>query len=168
VNAARSDPPTPRVRARACGVVAGTGVGGAQEGAGDPAAGAPGAEGRRIPAVRAAGASPQRHQRIRCRRKKRRRIATGGRPLLRGGSLRPPHREPRRRRRNKRLGRARKRPPPGGLQKSRRMPQRCRRAPRRDRRGAEAFGGATVAASAVASAPAEPSRKKKWGFSTLR
>jgi hypothetical protein len=35
-------------------------------------------------------------------------------------------------------------------------------------RAAEASGGATVAVSAVASAPAELSRKRKWGFSTLR
>jgi hypothetical protein len=35
-------------------------------------------------------------------------------------------------------------------------------------RVAEAFGGTTGAASAVASAPAEPSRKRKRGFSTLR
>jgi hypothetical protein len=33
---------------------------------------------------------------------------------------------------------------------------------------AEASRGATVAESAVASAPAEPSRKRKRGFSTLR
>jgi hypothetical protein len=35
-------------------------------------------------------------------------------------------------------------------------------------RAAEASGGATVAASVAASAPAEPSRKRKRGFSTLR
>jgi hypothetical protein len=35
-------------------------------------------------------------------------------------------------------------------------------------RAAEASRGATVAASVVALAPAEPSRKRKWGFSTLR
>jgi hypothetical protein len=35
-------------------------------------------------------------------------------------------------------------------------------------RVAEASRGATVAASAMASAPAEPSRKRKRGFSTLR
>jgi hypothetical protein len=35
-------------------------------------------------------------------------------------------------------------------------------------RAAEASGGATVAASAVASAPTQPSRKRKRGFSTLR
>jgi hypothetical protein len=35
-------------------------------------------------------------------------------------------------------------------------------------RAAEVSGGATVAASVAASAPAEPSRKRKRGFSTLR
>jgi hypothetical protein len=44
VNAARSDPPTPRARARARGAAAGARVGGAQEGEEDPATGAPGTE----------------------------------------------------------------------------------------------------------------------------
>jgi hypothetical protein len=35
-------------------------------------------------------------------------------------------------------------------------------------RAAKASGGATVVASVVASAPAEPLRKRKRGFSTLR
>jgi hypothetical protein len=34
-------------------------------------------------------------------------------------------------------------------------------------RAAKASGGATVSVSAVASTPAEPSRTRKWGFSTL-
>jgi hypothetical protein len=35
-------------------------------------------------------------------------------------------------------------------------------------RVAEAFGSATMASSAAASVPVEPSRKRKRGFSTLR
>jgi hypothetical protein len=35
-------------------------------------------------------------------------------------------------------------------------------------RATEASGGATAAASVVASAPTKPSRKRKRGFSTLR
>jgi hypothetical protein len=56
VNAMRSDPPTPRARARTCGAVARAGAGGAQEGEEDPATGAPGIEERGVPVVRAAGA----------------------------------------------------------------------------------------------------------------
>jgi hypothetical protein len=55
----------------------------------------------------------------------------GGGPPLRGGSLRPPHRESRRRQRSKRSGRARERPPLGGLRKGWRAPRRRRREPRR-------------------------------------
>jgi hypothetical protein len=32
----------------------------------------------------------------------------------------------------------------------------------------EAFGSATVATPAAATPPVEPSKKRKWGFSTLR
>jgi hypothetical protein len=35
-------------------------------------------------------------------------------------------------------------------------------------RAAEAYGSAAVATAAATTAPAEPSRKRKWGFSTLR
>jgi hypothetical protein len=35
-------------------------------------------------------------------------------------------------------------------------------------REAEASGGAAVATPVAAAAPVEPSRKRKWGFSTLR
>jgi hypothetical protein len=52
VNAARSDPPTPRARAHVRGAAAGAGASSAQEGAKDPAAGAPGTEGRGISAAR--------------------------------------------------------------------------------------------------------------------
>jgi hypothetical protein len=58
VNAARSDLPTPRAQACTRGATAGAGASGAQEGAKDPAAGALGTEGQRIPAVRTAGTLP--------------------------------------------------------------------------------------------------------------
>jgi hypothetical protein len=80
----------------------------------------------------------------------------------RGGSLRPPRPEPRRRRKRKRLGRARVRPPPGILRERRRTAWRHRCAPLRR------LGGEAVATLAAATASAEPPRKRKRGFSTLR
>jgi hypothetical protein len=89
VNAARSDPPTPRARAHARDAVAGVGASGVKEGAEDPAMGAPGTEGRGILAARAAGTLPSGDLGVLVVRRGR-----GGRERrwagpLRGGSLRP-------------------------------------------------------------------------------
>jgi hypothetical protein len=56
VNAARSDPPTPRARARARNAEARARAGGTQEGEEDPTTGAPGTEERGVQVARAAGA----------------------------------------------------------------------------------------------------------------
>jgi hypothetical protein len=58
VDTARSDPPTPRARAHVSSSAAGARAGDAQEGAEDPAAGAPGTAGRGVPAARAVGTFP--------------------------------------------------------------------------------------------------------------
>jgi hypothetical protein len=129
VNAARSDPPTPRARARvrrSDGNKSGRRAR-RRRGSGDGNA--------RNREVRSSGCasswdSPPRRLRSTRRQTRRRRRVMGDMLSPRGGSLRPPRPEPWRRQRRQRLGRARERPPPGSLQERRCAPWRCRRAPR--------------------------------------
>jgi hypothetical protein len=77
----------------------------------------------------------------------------GGLPP-RGGYPHPRRQEPQGRRRIRRLWPARKHPPPGG--------------PWKEQRALEVSGRAAAAETGAAAASAEPSRKRKRGFFTLR
>jgi hypothetical protein len=131
VNAARSDPPTPRARARARAALRREQERAArkkEKRIGDGSTG--NREVRSSGCASSRGSPPQRLQSTR-RRTRRRRRAMGDELPPRGGSLCLPCSEPRRRQKRQRLGRAQERPPPGSLQERRRAPQRRWRAPLR-------------------------------------
>jgi hypothetical protein len=100
VNAARSDPPTPRAQARA------RRSWGNRSGRRGRRSGGSGAGSREMKSSGCASSRdslPRRRRSTRRWRKKRKRKVTGGRPPERWEPA-PPHRKPRRRRRNKHLG----------------------------------------------------------------
>jgi hypothetical protein len=136
VNAARSDPPTRRDRARA------QRSGGSKSGRrarrrrGSDDESAENREVKSSGCTRSWDSPPQRLWSTHRRTTRRRRAMGDGLPL-RGGSLRPSRPEPGRRQRRQRLGRAWERPPPSSLRERRRAPRGrlgVQRRPRRRRR----------------------------------
>jgi hypothetical protein len=121
VNAARSDPLTPRAQARA------RRSGRSKSGRHARRRGRSGDGSARNKGVRSFGCASSRGSppwRIRSsrHRTRRRRRAMGGGLSPRGGSPRPPRPEPRRRQKRQRLGWVRERPPPGSLRERRLAP----------------------------------------------
>jgi hypothetical protein len=169
VNAARSDPPTPRARARARGAAARARAGGTQEGEEYPATGAPGTEERGVSVARAAGALLPRDFGV---------LVVGRRGGERRGSGSPERWEPSPP--SPRAAEAAEETAPGigaeapgigaeapgagaGAPAARHPTREATRAAGVPARAAEMAGG-----EAAATAPAEPPRKRKRGFSTLR
>jgi hypothetical protein len=152
--------PSPSARMR--GVAAGAGAGGAQEGVKDLAARVSGAEGRGIPAARAAGTlSPGDHG-----------VLVVGRG--RGGGERrgqdPPERWDPAPTSPGASEAAEERAPGAGAEASaaRRSTEGAAHVAETPARAAEASWGAVAVTPAAATASGEPSRKRKHGFSTLR
>jgi hypothetical protein len=156
VSAARSDLPTPRDRSRARSAAARARAGGAQEGEEDPVTGAPGTDERGVPVVRAAGALLPRDFRVLV-------VGRGGGGERWGSGSPPPERwEP---------------SPPSpraveAVEETAHGAGAGETAARQPTRGAtratEMAGGEAVATPAVATALAEPPRKRKRGFYSLR
>jgi hypothetical protein len=161
VNAARSDPPTPRARARTRAAQRWEqkqmarknerrSGGENAESRGTKSSGCASSRGSLPPATPECSSSDEEEEED----------SDGGQAPLERWEPTPPRREPRRRRRNECLG--------AGAPAAGRSTEEAAHAAEVPACTAEASRGAMVAASAVASAPAEPSRKRKRGFSTLR
>jgi hypothetical protein len=145
VNAARSDPPTPRARARARRSGGSTGNKGA----------------RNSGCVSSRDLLPRRRRSTRRRERRRRKKATGGRPPERWEPAPPSPRA---------VETAEEQVPGAGVEvpAAGRATEEAARAAEVPARAAEASGSAMVATLAAASAPTEPSKKRKRRFSTLR
>jgi hypothetical protein len=150
VRSAHAPSPSTRVG----GAAARAGAGGVQEGAEHPATGAPGAEERGVLATRAAGALLPDTSEYSSSDEEEEESDGGRAPLERWEPLPP----------LPRAAEVAEETAPGAGAGA----PAARRPTREATRAAKMAGGEAVAAPAVATAPAEPPRKRKRGFSTLR